>query len=202
MDHPATVHDVNVLTVVASESYKNFVAALQEDISKSLSARPRVADEAYFSGKVLKTESGDVAITPQLAKQIYKYLLKHRHALVDLDKRGLAIKNFCTLGAAEGNVDKLVRQRMRGRGCCWSIAGATAMLAVLPHINALSEHVFEYHSTTKKEPCKNNIKETQGTGYRPVSGSLSFLKQRKNSEMWVELLKANLNSNLLLNEFF
>lgn len=77
MDHPATVHDVNVLTVVASESYKNFVAALQEDISKSLSARPRVADEAYFSGKVLKTESGDVAITPQLAKQIYKYLLKH-----------------------------------------------------------------------------------------------------------------------------
>ena len=77
MDHPATVHDVNVLTVVASESYKNFVAALQDDISKSLSARPRIADEAYFSGKVLKTESGDVAITPQLAKQIYKYLLKH-----------------------------------------------------------------------------------------------------------------------------
>ena len=159
---------------------------------------------------------GWYAIRPQLIKstahskgtkrkkklEVYKYLLKHRHALVDLDKRGLAIKNFCTLGAAEGNVDKLVRQRMRGRGCCWSIAGATAMLAILPHINALSEHVFEYHSTTKKEPCRNNIKETQGTGYRPVSGSLSFLKQRKNSEMWVELLKANLNSNLLLNEFF
>jgi type III restriction enzyme len=30
MDHPATVHDVNVLTVVASESYKDFVAALQK----------------------------------------------------------------------------------------------------------------------------------------------------------------------------
>lgn len=77
MDHPATVHDVNVLTVVASESYKDFVAALQRDISESLSARPRVADESFFTGKVLKTESGDVAITPQLAKQIYKYLLKH-----------------------------------------------------------------------------------------------------------------------------
>lgn len=77
MDHPATVHDVNVLTVVASESYKDFAAALQKDISESLSARPRVADEAYFTGKVLKTESGDVEVTPQLAKQIYKYLLKH-----------------------------------------------------------------------------------------------------------------------------
>ncbi len=77
MDHPVTVHDVNVLTVVASESYKDFVAALQKDISESLSARPRLADESYFTGKVLKTESGDVEVTPQLAKQIYKYLLKH-----------------------------------------------------------------------------------------------------------------------------
>ena len=30
MDHPAVVHDVNVLTVVASESYKDFVAGLQK----------------------------------------------------------------------------------------------------------------------------------------------------------------------------
>jgi type III restriction enzyme len=77
MDHPAIVHDVNVLTVVASESYKDFVAALQKDISESLSARPKVADEAFFTGKVLKTSTGDVEVTPQLAKQIYKYLLKN-----------------------------------------------------------------------------------------------------------------------------
>jgi type III restriction enzyme len=77
MDHPATVHDVNVLTVVASESYKDFVAALQKDISDSLSARPKVANEEYFSGKVLKTATGDVQVTPQLAKQIYRYLVKN-----------------------------------------------------------------------------------------------------------------------------
>ena len=77
MDHPATVHDINLLTVVASESYKDFVAALQKDISESLSSRPRKADEDYFTGKVLKTTTGDVAVTPQMAKQIYKYLLKN-----------------------------------------------------------------------------------------------------------------------------
>ena len=77
MDDPATVHQVNVLTVVASESYKDFVTALQRDISEGLSERPRVADEAYFTGKVLKTLAGDVDVTPQLAKQIYKYLLKN-----------------------------------------------------------------------------------------------------------------------------
>lgn len=80
MDHPAIVHDVNVLTVVASESYKDFVSALQKDISESLSARPKVADEAYFTGKVLKTLTGDIEITPQLAKQIYKYLLKNDYS--------------------------------------------------------------------------------------------------------------------------
>ncbi|MCA3168640.1 MAG: DEAD/DEAH box helicase family protein, partial [Burkholderiales bacterium] len=80
VDHPAIVHDVNVLTVVASESFKEFVTALQKDISDSLSARPRVANEAYFTGKVLKTPTGNVEVTPQLAKQIYKYLLKNDYS--------------------------------------------------------------------------------------------------------------------------
>jgi len=77
MDHPATVHDINVLTVVASESYQDFVAALQKDISDSLASRPRHADEAYFAGKVLRTASGDVMVTPQMAKQVYFYLVKN-----------------------------------------------------------------------------------------------------------------------------
>ncbi|ABC77518.1 type III restriction-modification system endonuclease [Syntrophus aciditrophicus] len=77
MDNPATVHDVNILTVVASESYKDFVGNLQREISDSLSARPRKADEAYFTGKVITTETGTVEITPVMAKQIYKYLLKN-----------------------------------------------------------------------------------------------------------------------------
>ncbi len=80
MDHPAVVHDINVLTVVASESYKEFVSALQKDISDSLSARPRVVNEAYFSGKVLKTSAGNVEVTPQWARLIYKYLLKNDYS--------------------------------------------------------------------------------------------------------------------------
>ena len=83
MDNPATVHDVNVLTVVTGESYTDFVTALQKDISESLSERPRIADERYFTGKVLKTETGDIEVTPQLAKQIYKYLLKNDYTDAD-----------------------------------------------------------------------------------------------------------------------
>ena len=78
IDSGANIHDINLLTVVASESYKDFTAGLQKEISESLSARPRKADETYFTGKVLKTADGvEVTVTPQLAKQIYKYLLKN-----------------------------------------------------------------------------------------------------------------------------
>jgi len=85
MDDPATVHQTNVLTVIANESYKDFVSGLQKDIGESLSERPRVADEAYFIGKVLNTPEGDVEVTPQIATQIYHYLIKNDY--IDHDKR-------------------------------------------------------------------------------------------------------------------
>jgi type III restriction enzyme len=77
MDNPAMLHEINVLTVVASESYTDFVSALQKDISDSLSARPRKADADYFVGKRLSKDGVDIQITEQQARQIYKYLLKH-----------------------------------------------------------------------------------------------------------------------------
>jgi type III restriction enzyme len=81
MDAPATVHEINVLTVIASESYKDFVTALQKDMSEGLSERPRKADKAYFSGKILKQEvdgvETDVLVTPELATVIYRYLTKN-----------------------------------------------------------------------------------------------------------------------------
>ena len=80
MDDPATVHQVNVLTVVANESYKDFVAGLQKDISASLSARPRQANAEYFKDKVFKTPTGDVRVTPQMAKLIERYLGKNDYS--------------------------------------------------------------------------------------------------------------------------
>ncbi|HHJ4524786.1 TPA: type III restriction endonuclease subunit R [Citrobacter freundii] len=77
MDHPSIVHDINVLTVVASESYKDFVAALQKDISESLSARPRVADKTYFMGKMLNTNEGPVTVSDEQATDIEFYLIQN-----------------------------------------------------------------------------------------------------------------------------
>ena len=77
MDHPAVVHDINVLNVVASESYKDFVAGLQREIVGTLSSRPRQATVDYFTGKTLSTEHGTAEVTASMAKQIYRYLVKN-----------------------------------------------------------------------------------------------------------------------------
>ncbi len=77
MDNPSLVHDINVLTVVASESYKDFVAGLQREIAETLSSRPRQATEAYFTGKTIVTDQGTIEVTAAMAKQIYRYLVKN-----------------------------------------------------------------------------------------------------------------------------
>jgi len=77
MDDPATVHDLNVLTVVAAEGYKEFVAGLQKEIAEAISGRPRRASMDCLIGKVLQTEAGDVQVTPAMAKVITRHRIKN-----------------------------------------------------------------------------------------------------------------------------
>ena len=77
MDNPLNVHQINVLTVIANESYKDFVKALLKETADSLSARPKAANEDYFQGKSIKTKDGSLKVDDQMAKQIYRYLLKN-----------------------------------------------------------------------------------------------------------------------------
>lgn len=85
-DEAATVHDINVLTVVANESYADFVSALQNELAESKSNRTRIFDEAFFLGKVLKLENGEnVTINEQMARKIHRHLFKND--FVDDDDR-------------------------------------------------------------------------------------------------------------------
>lgn len=78
IDDPATVHDINRLTVVTDESYTSFVTGLQKEISATLSARPRKATAKYFTGRTLVDASGGtVEITEDQAKQLVFWLGKH-----------------------------------------------------------------------------------------------------------------------------
>ena len=50
---------------------------MQKEIAETLSSRPRQATEAYFTGKTITTDQGSVEVTPAMAKQVYRYLVKN-----------------------------------------------------------------------------------------------------------------------------
>ena len=75
-ENSQVIHQINNLTVVTDESYKDFVTSLQKEMLESLSSRPIQATEAFFKGKQIVLVNGDKReITVQEARKIYKYLL-------------------------------------------------------------------------------------------------------------------------------
>ena len=68
------VHDINVLTVIASDSYKSFVGGLQKEIKDTLYERPTKATKEYFAGKTVKVDGVAREITKQEAMMIERYL--------------------------------------------------------------------------------------------------------------------------------
>ena len=53
------VHNVNVLTVIASESYDSFAKGLQNEIAETVTDRPRAVTAELFIGKVIKDDKGN-----------------------------------------------------------------------------------------------------------------------------------------------
>lgn len=73
------VHQVNVLTVIASESYRDFTADLQKDIQKTLRDRPAKVEADFFSGRdIMVQETGaKVSFDGKESSTLYKYLIKN-----------------------------------------------------------------------------------------------------------------------------
>ena len=53
------VHNVNVLTVIASESYDSFAKGLQTELAEAVADRPRAVTADLFIGKVIKDDKGN-----------------------------------------------------------------------------------------------------------------------------------------------
>ena len=72
------VHEINKLTVIASESYETFAKGLQSEIAATLRARPEKASVEFFVGKVVTNiRDEEHRITEDDAKKLNKLLYKH-----------------------------------------------------------------------------------------------------------------------------
>lgn len=79
------VHNINVLTVIASESYDSFAKGLQSEIAETVTDRPRAVTVDLFIGKVLKDVNGhEQVIDVEVAQSIHYDLIVKQY----IDKKG------------------------------------------------------------------------------------------------------------------
>jgi len=131
----------------------------------------RAARRAIADSEVSKTvitrlrQEGLESVRSDLQKQIqhatgkqrkkledfYRYIHNNQDGLLDLQYRSEVVP--ACLGAIEGNVDKLVVHRMKGRGCSWRLQGLRAMLAICRNADLLRCHAYQY--VPLEHPIKN-----------------------------------------------
>ena len=67
------VHNINVLTVIASESYDSFARGLQSEMAEAVADRPRAVTADLFKGKVLRDVSGNEQVVDDVLAQAICY---------------------------------------------------------------------------------------------------------------------------------
>ncbi len=74
----ADVHNINILTVIASESYDSFAKGLQSEIAEAIADRPQKVTAELFVDKVIKDASGnEQVIDGDTATSIYESLIEN-----------------------------------------------------------------------------------------------------------------------------
>lgn len=92
------VHELNKLTVIASESYEAFAKGLQSEIAATLKDRPKKAEVKFFIGKMLVNERGEEhRLTDDEANKLNKILFKH-DVIDDDDKITVKGRELIELG--------------------------------------------------------------------------------------------------------
>ena len=70
------VHNINVLTVIASESYESFARKLQSEIAEAVSYRPTIVTASLFVGKVITDSQGvSRTIDAETAQDIFESMI-------------------------------------------------------------------------------------------------------------------------------
>ena len=84
------VHSVNVLTVIASESYDSFAKGLQTELADAVAGRPATVTAELFKGRMLIDASGnEYFVEDHIAQAIYEDLISNGYV-----KRGLLTDKY------------------------------------------------------------------------------------------------------------
>ena len=85
------VHNVNVLTVIASESYDSFTKGLQSELADAVANRPKAVTPELFAGKTITDAQGNTdVITEDVAREIWLGMRTEGY----IDKQGVLTDKY------------------------------------------------------------------------------------------------------------
>lgn len=85
------VHNVNILTVIASESYDSFAKGLQTEMADAVADRPRAITAELFIGRILKDDQGnEQVIDSNTAHAIYFDMIVNGY----IDRKGVLTDKY------------------------------------------------------------------------------------------------------------
>lgn len=139
------VQEINKLTVIASEGYKDFVSSLQNDIKDNLYERPTKATVEYFQGKRIKIGDDVVTITSDQANAIYFYLVKNSY----IDEDGHVTDAY--RAEAENKTLAPLPDKIKSMA-----AGVHALVQSIFDEHALDDMIDDGHQTKIQENALND----------------------------------------------
>jgi hypothetical protein len=124
------------------------------------------------------------------------YLYQNADALVDYHRRiDLPFVTPGGLGAIEGNVDKLVVHRMKGRGRSWRLVGAKAMLALCRHKTELRQKAFRLPKAHADRVSIGQPKRSRTKDADWLQRNVPVLHSSAEGRPWVQTLKKRINGS-------
>ena len=130
------VHNINILTVIASESYDSFAKGLQTEMAEAVADRPRAVTVELFVGKVIKDEHGNEQVIDQATASVI-----HFDMIVNgyIDRKGALTDKYYE---DKANGELKVAEEVAG--------SAASVLAII-------DSIYDEHSMQPENARSNNV---------------------------------------------
>ena len=130
------VHNINILTVIASESYDSFAKGLQTEMAEAVADRPRAVTVELFVGKVIKDEHGNEQVIDQAtASAIHFDMIVNGY----IDRKGALTDKYYE---DKANGELKVAEEVAG--------SAASVLAII-------DSIYDEHSMQPENARSNNV---------------------------------------------
>ena len=185
------VHELNKLTVIANESYSDFVGDLQRETRDVLRDRPTKADEAYFTSKLVFVGDEKRAITAEEANSIRAYLWDNDY----IDDKGKVTEQYKT-DLAAGNLVPMSRKLA-------PIAdGVQLLIRALYDESVAIDNMFEDGNATviKENKLNDNFAKAEFQAlWKEINHKYAYTVHYNSQEL-IDKAALNINANLEVNK--